>query len=157
MAAGVGRQVNLARTSVRRAPSTAIGHGLAHRDPGDLGHHVVEALQVLNVDGGEDVNASLPAGPPRPGNAWRGRKPGTLVWASSSTSANWGWRVSRLGQVHLAQARVNPDTHPHAAGPLPRPWGAAPRSRARPWCPNPAQDDPAPLALCLARPPSSMA
>jgi hypothetical protein len=34
-----------------------VGHGLAHARPGELRHLVVEALEVLDVDGGEDVDA----------------------------------------------------------------------------------------------------
>ena len=34
-----------------------VGHGLADPDAGDLGDHVVEALDVLDVDGGVDVDA----------------------------------------------------------------------------------------------------
>ena len=33
-----------------------VGHRLAHRDPGQLGDPVVERLQVLDVDRGEDVD-----------------------------------------------------------------------------------------------------
>ena len=35
----------------------AVGHGLAHPDMGDLRHHVVQALDMLDVDGGPDVDA----------------------------------------------------------------------------------------------------
>ncbi len=34
-----------------------IGHGLAHAHTGDLRDHIVEALDVLDVDGGVDVDA----------------------------------------------------------------------------------------------------
>ena len=35
----------------------AVGHGLPHDDAGDLGHHVVQALEMLDVDRGVDVDA----------------------------------------------------------------------------------------------------
>ena len=37
----------------------AVGEGLAHAGAGQLGHLVVEALQVLHVHGGEDVDAGV--------------------------------------------------------------------------------------------------
>ena len=36
-----------------------IRHGLPHLDPGDAAHHIVQALQMLYVEGGKDVNARL--------------------------------------------------------------------------------------------------
>ena len=35
-----------------------VGQPLRHRNAGDGGHHVIEALQVLHVDGGVDADAS---------------------------------------------------------------------------------------------------
>ena len=40
-----------------------VGHRLAHARAGQLGHAVVEALEVLDVDGREDVD---PGGEQRP-------------------------------------------------------------------------------------------
>ena len=37
----------------------AVGEGLAHPHPGQLGHAVVERLQVLDVDGGEHVDTGV--------------------------------------------------------------------------------------------------
>ena len=34
-----------------------VRHGLAHMDAGDLGDHVIEAFDVLDIHGGEDVDA----------------------------------------------------------------------------------------------------
>ena len=39
--------------------STRVGHGLAHRDAGDLGDDVVQALDVLDVERGVDVDAGV--------------------------------------------------------------------------------------------------
>ncbi len=36
-----------------------IRHGLPHLDPGHAAHHIVQALQMLHVEGGKDVNARL--------------------------------------------------------------------------------------------------
>ena len=36
-----------------------VRHRLAHAHVGDLRHHVVQALDVLDVDGGVDVDAGL--------------------------------------------------------------------------------------------------
>src|SRR5438270_10040163 len=36
----------------------AVGHRLAHPYPGDLGNDVVQALDMLDVERGEDVNPS---------------------------------------------------------------------------------------------------
>jgi len=36
-----------------------VGDILPHQDPGDLGHHIPEALQVLHIEGGEDINARV--------------------------------------------------------------------------------------------------
>ena len=38
-------------------PQNRVGKGLPHPDPGQLGDLVVERLQVLDVDGGEDVDS----------------------------------------------------------------------------------------------------
>ena len=39
------------------AGKDGVGHRLAHPDVGDLRHHIVETLHMLNVDGGVDVDA----------------------------------------------------------------------------------------------------
>ncbi len=54
-------------------------HGVRHRlldlHPGDLRHHVVEALEVLDVERGVDVDARHRAARPRPATAWHGASP----------------------------------------------------------------------------------
>jgi len=51
----LGREVD--HLDVVGAVEDAVGHGLAHADAGDLRHHVVEALDVLDVERGVDVDA----------------------------------------------------------------------------------------------------
>ena len=93
----VGREVDhLDRVG---AIEDRIGHGLAHPDMGDLGDDVVQALDMLDVDGGVDVDAGgqqlldieialwMAA-------AW------ALVWASSSTSTILGRRAISV-EIHL--------------------------------------------------------
>jgi len=53
----VGRQID--QLDLVGLLEDRVGHGLAHDDAGDLGHHVVQALDVLHVDGGVDVDAGV--------------------------------------------------------------------------------------------------
>ncbi len=53
-----------------------VGHGLPHRDPGDLRDEVVQALEVLDVERRVDVDPGRAAAPRRPGSAARGASPG---------------------------------------------------------------------------------
>ncbi len=62
-----------------------VRHGLALPDPGDPLDLVVERLEVLDVDGGDDVDARRRGAPRRPAARFSCRLPGTLVCASSST------------------------------------------------------------------------
>ena len=53
----LGREVD--EHDLVRLGQLLVGHGLAHLDAGQLGHLVVERLEVLDVDGGEDVDAGV--------------------------------------------------------------------------------------------------
>ncbi len=71
-----------------------VRHGLPHADTGDLRHHVVQTFDVLDVERRIDVDplaqqlfdVEIAFGVPAAA---------TLVWASSSTSANSGLRAIR--------------------------------------------------------------
>lgn len=71
-----------------------VGQGLPLGNPRDLPYHVVEGLQVLDIERGDNIDSR------RPRSSWTSchrlalRAPGTLEWASSSTSATWGRRAS---------------------------------------------------------------
>jgi len=70
-----------------------VGHRLALDDPRDRLDGIVERLQVLDVDGRDDVDPCVEQlVDVLPRFSWR--LPGALVWASSSTSATAGRRVS---------------------------------------------------------------
>ena len=94
------------------APEDRVGDGLAHADAAQLGDVVVERLEVLDVERGDDVDA--------------GRQylldvlvalgvlePGALVWASSSIRHSSGARRRIGGEVHLLQHGL-PIAHPPA-------------------------------------------
>lgn len=69
-----------------------VGHGLADQDAGDLGDRVAVRLEMLHVDRGVDVDASVQQFEHvLPALAVAGA--GALVWASSSTSTSWGCRA----------------------------------------------------------------
>ena len=53
----VGRQID--QLDLVGLLEDRVRHGLPHDDAGDLGHHVVQALDVLDVDGGVDVDAGV--------------------------------------------------------------------------------------------------
>ena len=72
----------------------AVGQRLAHLDAGDAADDVVQALEVLDVDGRVDVDAGGEQLVARPDSASGWREPGALVCASSSTSSNAGLRAS---------------------------------------------------------------
>ena len=70
-----------------------IRHGFAHAYASDLGDHIVQAFEMLDVDGGVDIDAGLQQLLdilPALGVA----RPGALVCASSSTRISWGRRAS---------------------------------------------------------------
>ena len=52
-----GREVD--QLDVVGAVEDGVGHRLAHPDAGDLGHHVVQALDVLDVERRVDVDAGV--------------------------------------------------------------------------------------------------
>ena len=93
------------RTTSSAAPMHRVGNRLADADAGQLGDLVVEALEVLDVDGREHVD---------PGGehvldvlvALLVLDPGALVWASSSIRHSSGRRRRIAGQVHLLEHRV---------------------------------------------------
>ncbi len=78
----VGRQVD--QLDGVGAVEHGIRHGLAHADMGDLRDDVVQALDVLDVDGGVDVDAVATAAPRRRDSAWDG-----------GCRAHWCGRVRR--------------------------------------------------------------
>ena len=47
-----------------------VRHGFAHMDAGDLGDDVIQAFDVLDIDGGEDVDTRSQHSPRHPDNAW---------------------------------------------------------------------------------------
>ena len=51
----LGRQID--NLDVVRLVENAVGHRLAHPDPGDLGDYVVEAFDMLDVKRREDIDA----------------------------------------------------------------------------------------------------
>jgi hypothetical protein len=53
----VGRQVD--QLDLVGLLDDPVRHGFAHQHAGDLGHHIVQALDMLDVDGGVDVDASI--------------------------------------------------------------------------------------------------
>jgi hypothetical protein len=57
----VGREVD--DLDVVGAIDDRVGHGLAHPDPGDLRDDVVEALDMLDVERGVDVDALATGAP----------------------------------------------------------------------------------------------
>ena len=125
----VGRQVD--ELDLVGPVEDGVGHGLADHDAGDLGDDVVEALEVLDVEGGVDVDAGgqqlldvLPA----LGVA----EPGALVWASSSTRIRAGLRAraaSRSNSLERDAAVLDvrggrisrPSRRASVSG---RPWGS---------------------------------
>ena len=86
-------------------PHDRVRHRLALRHAGDRLDDVVERLEVLDVDRADHVDAGLEQLPRRPASASRAPMPGTLVWASSSTSATCGCAGEHGRQVHLGELR----------------------------------------------------
>ena len=87
-------------------PHEGVGDRLALGDAGDALDDVVEGLEVLDVDRRDDVDAGveqlvdvLPA-------LLVAASPGTLVWASSSTSATVGRAGEDGVEVHLLERRA---------------------------------------------------
>ena len=79
----------------------AVGDGLAHRHAGDALDQVVEALEVLDVEGADDVDAGVEQLEHVLVAACGCCCPGTLVCAISSTTAISGWRAEHRVEVHL--------------------------------------------------------
>ena len=101
----------------------AVGHGLAHADAGDARDHVVQALDVLDVQGRVDVDA--------------GRQQLLDVEIALGMPAARGVGVGELVDQHRAPAGAaarRRDPSPRACGPCSRPSGAArpPARRAAP-------------------------
>ena len=83
-----------------------IRHGLAHPHMGDLRDHVVEALDVLDVDRGIDVDAVGRAVPRRRDSAWDGGCP-----------ARWCGRVRRPGRSADGARSAHRGPSPRGSGP----------------------------------------
>ena len=105
-----------------------VGERLAHTDVGELEDRVVEALEVLDVDG-RDRRRCRRRGPRRcPASASRSACPGAFVCASSSTSASSGARRIDRVDVHLLE--LEPAVLGAQARRRPRALRRARRSRA---------------------------
>ena len=128
-----------------------VGHRLALRHAGDLLDHVVERLQVLDVDGGDDVDAGgqqlldvLPAlgvagargrwcgrarRPARPSGAGPGprRRPSPRTWCRGRSSVRRG-TTSRPSSISAVCVRPWVSTNPTTT--------SVPRSARR--CPSPS-------------------
>ena len=91
----------------------AVGHGLPHGDAGDLGDDVVEALEMLDIDRGVDIDAG--------GEQLLHILPALLVPGA--------------GGVGMGQFVHQDDLRLAAPGPhrCPSPGAAPPGSRAEPW------------------------
>ena len=116
----------------RRTTSSGIGLALVHA--GDALDDVVQRLQVLDVDGRDDVDARPRATPRRPASASRCASPGTFVCASSSTSAISGARA-RTASTSIS-SKVAPrwtqvDAAGRSPGRPPAPASAAGRASRR--------------------------
>ena len=107
--------------SARR--TTSSGHGHRRAPPGDGGDRVVERLQVLDVDRGDDVDARRRAAPRRPASGrvrerrgrccGRARRPGRRRRAGQERSAG----PARPGPAEPTDSR--PAGRAHGSG---RPW-----------------------------------
>ena len=70
-----------------------VGNRLPHPDAGGRRDRVVQRLDVLDVDRGNDVDAGVEQLENVLDTASRGADPGALVWASSSTTTTCGRRA----------------------------------------------------------------
>ena len=78
-----GRSISSTSSACSKTESGTVSRTM---HAGDLGHHVVQALDVLDVDGGVDVDAGVEQLDARPASAWRGASP-----------ARWCARARRPG------------------------------------------------------------
>ena len=119
--------------------STASGTVSRTAHAGDLRDHVVQALDVLDVERGVDVDAGVEQLAARPASAWRGALPGALVWASSSRISTPGLRASAASRSNSSSVRPAVLDRCAAAGSRAR--AAAPPVSERPCVSTAADDD----------------
>ena len=117
-----------------------VGQGLPHLHAGDLGDDVVQALDVLDVERGVDVDARARAAPRRPASAWRG---GSRVrWCGPARppgAGRGGGRSPRRGRTPPAGCRGT-RLSGGAAPPALRPGGRSRPGRGSRRCRRPRRD-----------------
>ena len=113
------RQIDQA--DVAQTVENRIGDGLADPDAGDLVHHVVQAFQVLDIDRGVDVDASI--------EQFFHVLPASLVTASGGVAM--GQLIDRAMPVPIHPGPFSsclPGLTAWGSSGSPRPW-----SSLRPW------------------------
>ena len=110
------------QADLHRVVEEAVGNGLPDDHPGDLGYHVVQALEVLNVDRGVDVDAAaeefLHVLPALLVARTRGVGVGELVHEGNLWPAGEHRVQVHLGELdpHILDARLRQDFQPLQEG-----------------------------------------